>query len=593
MVADFCYGIDIKLTVSNVAALRCAAEYLQMTETMQPGNLIECTDNYLSQEIFGNLSACLQVLLSCAQLLPHATSPEVRLVSRCAAATGAVFAVDPMLQELPVAWFCEVVVGAVEESKFSERKGMAREIGSAIIGYAVSLQGSDGERGGLDQIVAACEAMELMPHLRSDFFQPTELVELLAAASIAECKHVRSLEKVVGVLIASGRSLPIGCVPPASIQRAVNAAWEAEAAPAVIMSSVVAYIQERLRSTTATAEELPKGELEMLVGLLPTRHEMGGSHLDAKDLIDLFEACLKKKAACKARLAELACPEGVGMLDARLLAMASKGELEPGVFQEVAGAICLPSGERACLDGTYFVLEKLLESSPEMSARDRIDLCVALEFRRLSPKVLEKAANNQYIPARCIAQGAAGALTALENRVVSQHREQEQALHEMQSVINRQGDEIKQLRVLVASIARDARASERSGMAPTAVVEEDGEEGLHDEGHLVDVSIELNMLIEEGNFEGAFSRALHSNTADLLVWTCYNTKPEVIFRTRPPKLSQSTTLALVQHLSCKLERGPDTAGDTHLKLTWLCEALLALDRSFDNSAWTALLAQVR
>lgn len=50
MIADFCYGIDIKLSVSNVAALRCAAEYLQMTEAMQPGNLIACTDNYLSQE---------------------------------------------------------------------------------------------------------------------------------------------------------------------------------------------------------------------------------------------------------------------------------------------------------------------------------------------------------------------------------------------------------------------------------------------------------------------------------------------------------------------------------------------------------------
>ena len=33
--------------------------------------------------------------------------------------------------------------------------------------------------------------------------------------------------------------------------------------------------------------------------------------------------------------------------------------------------------------------------------------------------------------------------------------------------------------------------------------------------------------------------------------------------------------------------------DTHLKLTWLHEALLALDRSFDNTAWTTLLGQVR
>ena len=144
------------------------------------------------------------------------------------------------------------------------------------------------------------------------------------------------------------------------------------------------------------------------------------------------------------------------MLDARLLAMATNGTLERGVFLEVVAALCDPGLRRTNLDGTYFVLEQMLESSPEMSARDRIDLCVAVEFRRLSPKVchtpnpvhslghaypsltakplsrspwevLERAANNQYIPARCIAQGAAGALTELEARVEAQHREHDQA----------------------------------------------------------------------------------------------------------------------------------------------------------------------
>jgi hypothetical protein len=68
-------------------------------------------------------------------------------------------------------------------------------------------------------------------------------------------------------------------------------------------------------------------------------------------------------------------------------------------------------------------------------------------------------------------------------------------------------------------LAREGNERARGG---GGALSPEGEEGDNprscgdDEGHLVDVSIELNTLIEEANFEGAFSRALHSNRADLL-----------------------------------------------------------------------------
>jgi len=494
------------------------------------------------------------------------------------------------LYSLPVAWFSEVIVGAVEESKFTEVKSMSREIGNAVVSFTQALEGSQGEASSLDSIFAALEAVEVIPQLRTDIFRAEEIVALLASAARAECTHVGSLETLVSALVTSGRGLKLGCIPHGSMIRVLHGTWEANASPSIILDASVSYILERL-SDSLHKESLDAQSLESLVEMLRSKSELGGCDcIEAFDLMSMMDSAIEKGARCKGRIAALASREGVKMLDAKMLQMASDGILEHDVFLEVAGAIC--TADRDCHDGTYEVLQTLLEKNIDMNARERIRLCVAIEFSRLSGDVLEKAALNQYVPARCIAQGAAGSLKNFEAKVSLHNRSMEQTMRDMQGVILRQGDEIKQLRVLVAGIARDSLTQARDGQQHhcTGVDVDSPRSCGDDEGHLVDVSIELNALIEEGNFEGAFSRALHSNTPALLVWTCYNTKPESIFRESPPKMTQSTTLALIQHLSCKL--GPDMA-DSDLKLAWLSEALLALGREFDNAPWSALLGQVK
>jgi hypothetical protein len=44
LVAKLCYGVKIELTALNVVNLRCAAEYLEMTEDYGEGNLIAQTE---------------------------------------------------------------------------------------------------------------------------------------------------------------------------------------------------------------------------------------------------------------------------------------------------------------------------------------------------------------------------------------------------------------------------------------------------------------------------------------------------------------------------------------------------------------------
>lgn len=79
--AKFCYGVNFEITVHNVAALRCAAEYLDMTDEYCDGNLAGRTDSFLVQVALSSLSGAVVVLKSCEDLLPFAE--QINIVQRC------------------------------------------------------------------------------------------------------------------------------------------------------------------------------------------------------------------------------------------------------------------------------------------------------------------------------------------------------------------------------------------------------------------------------------------------------------------------------------------------------------------------------
>lgn len=89
LAAKFCYGINFEITTSNVAVLRCAAEYLEMTEIFGENNLVARTEAYISEVVLQSLADSIAVLHNCENLLPLAE--DLGLVSRCieAAATKA------------------------------------------------------------------------------------------------------------------------------------------------------------------------------------------------------------------------------------------------------------------------------------------------------------------------------------------------------------------------------------------------------------------------------------------------------------------------------------------------------------------------
>lgn len=79
--AKFFYGMTVTLNAYNVVAARCAAEYLEMYETIEKGNLVYKIDVFLNSSIFRSWKDSIIVLQTTKSLLPW--SEELKVVSHC------------------------------------------------------------------------------------------------------------------------------------------------------------------------------------------------------------------------------------------------------------------------------------------------------------------------------------------------------------------------------------------------------------------------------------------------------------------------------------------------------------------------------
>lgn len=79
--AKFCYSMTVTLNAYNVVAARCAAEYLEMYETVEKGNLIYKIEVFLNTSIFRSWKDSIIVLQTTKSLLPW--SEEIKVVSHC------------------------------------------------------------------------------------------------------------------------------------------------------------------------------------------------------------------------------------------------------------------------------------------------------------------------------------------------------------------------------------------------------------------------------------------------------------------------------------------------------------------------------
>lgn len=91
--AKFCYGMTVTLCPYNVVAARCAAEYLEMNEDVERGNLTYKIEVFLNSSVFRSWRDSIIVLQTTASLLPW--SEELKIEGRCVDSIASKSSSDP------------------------------------------------------------------------------------------------------------------------------------------------------------------------------------------------------------------------------------------------------------------------------------------------------------------------------------------------------------------------------------------------------------------------------------------------------------------------------------------------------------------
>ncbi|KAE8702503.1 BTB/POZ domain-containing protein [Hibiscus syriacus] len=99
LISKFCYGVKIELTAHNIVSVRCAAEYLEMTDDNGDENLVLQTEFFL-EEVLGTWADSIRALEACEEVMPYAE--ELHIVSRCIDSLAMKACEDPSIYGWPL-----------------------------------------------------------------------------------------------------------------------------------------------------------------------------------------------------------------------------------------------------------------------------------------------------------------------------------------------------------------------------------------------------------------------------------------------------------------------------------------------------------
>ncbi|KAH0908988.1 hypothetical protein HID58_032309 [Brassica napus] len=91
--AKFCYGMTVTLNAYSVVAARCAAEYLEMYESVETGNLVYKIEVFLNSSVLRSWKDSIIVLQTTRAF--HPWSRDAKIDARCLESIASKAAVDP------------------------------------------------------------------------------------------------------------------------------------------------------------------------------------------------------------------------------------------------------------------------------------------------------------------------------------------------------------------------------------------------------------------------------------------------------------------------------------------------------------------
>ncbi|CAN4079755.1 unnamed protein product [Withania somnifera] len=375
LAAKFCYGINFEISTENIALLRCAAEYLEMTEAYAVGNLVGRTEAYFNEVAIKSLAGAVTILHSSENLLPIAE--KVKLVSRCIDTIAYIackdnqFSTSGRAEAGPIVdWWSEDLT--VLRIDFFQRvliAMMGRGFKQYALGPILMLYAQKSLRG-----------LEIFGKGRKKI-EPKQEHE----------KRV-VLETIVSLLPREKNALSVSFL--SMLLRA-----------AIYLETTIAC---RLDLEKRMALQLGQAVLDDL--LIPSYSFTGDTLFDAETVQRIMMNFLDHELEGN-RLGDeeyhvspsLSDMERVGKLMENYLAeIASDRNLSVTKFINLAEVI--PEQARITEDGMYRAIDIYLKAHPALSDMERKKVCGVMDCQKLSREACAHAAQNDRLPVQTIVQ---------------------------------------------------------------------------------------------------------------------------------------------------------------------------------------------
>ncbi|CAA2966381.1 BTB POZ domain-containing At5g66560 [Olea europaea subsp. europaea] len=394
--AKFCYGVKTDVSSSNVAALRCAGEYLEMTEEYSEENLISKTERFLTHSVLKNIKNCIKTLTSCEGLLPLAEN--LGIVQRCIDTIASKAASsDPSLFGWPVndgAGNSKVGVEN-ERRKFATRGGNGmdswlNELGLLSLPFfkrlifamkALNLRG---------EIIESCliyYAKKYIPGTSRTSRKPS------SSNVPSENDQRELLETVIANLPVekSSNSTSNSTRFLFGLLRTANILNAAEACRAALEKKIGSQLEQ------ATLDDL----------LIPSYSYLNETLYDVdcvERILRYFLEDLEDRSANRIEGEERSTALMlVGkLIDGYLSEIASDANLKQEKFFDFA--IALPNHARLFDDGLYRAVDVYLKAHPWIPEADREKICGVLDCQKLTLEACTHAAQNERLPLRAVVQ---------------------------------------------------------------------------------------------------------------------------------------------------------------------------------------------
>ncbi|KAL8160726.1 hypothetical protein V2J09_002263 [Rumex salicifolius] len=394
--AKFCYGMTVTLNAYNVIAARCAAEYLEMYETMEKGNLIYKVDVFLNSSIFRGWKDSIIVLQTTKSLLQWCE--DLKLVTLCIDAVASKAAVD---------------TSKVEWSYTYNRRKLPSENGQDLQWNGVMKQQSVPKDWWVEDLC------DLDIDLYKRVISTIKSKGKVSSDVIGEALKAYTFRRVPGfskgtvqggdpvksrvlvetiIRLLPGERGSVSCGFLLRLLRAALVLGCGEAVRKQLMGRIAGQLEEAsvtdLLIRASSSEEDVAYDVDIVHELV---HEFGSQERN-EVAEDEFQETGKQKSCVsdtsKGMVAKL--------IDSYLAEVSRDPNLPFSSFMSLAELV---SGfPRLSHDGLYRAIDMFLKEHPGISKSERKRICKLMDCRKLSAEACAHAVQNERLPLRVVVQ---------------------------------------------------------------------------------------------------------------------------------------------------------------------------------------------